>query len=94
MATWTNTRLFACCDSTGDLEGRVGWSYNTVADILTLKTHWNGGVIGWGTVVPTQTEEIVLGASEAEAIYKAMREWVRVYHGEKVLSRLDAEAEA
>lgn len=93
MATWNSSKKFEYQTGHKSYNGDhdfFEWEYQTTADILTIRNtavdgqdaYGHGAVKGW-------TREDHMGPKEAEALYLALRNWLRVYCGDRSLARLD-----
>jgi hypothetical protein len=93
MATWKGTRhYFRSQHSTYDNDAHdyFSWEYQTTSDTLMLiKNRVTQRCAYGGTVYEDKELATFHEDDEALAMYRALREWVRNYHGEEALNDED-----
>jgi hypothetical protein len=70
------------------------WEYQTTADVLSLTQHEVAKRDAYmGGEIEPRENRISYDPSQAHALYKCIRHWLKVYEGSKKLAALDSEIE-
>ncbi len=98
MATWASSKKFECENHNssypnGDKD-YYEWTYQTSTDVLNIVKNnvYQTCAYGQGEYEPQITPSLYC-VDEAHALYRCLRNWIRVYEGEKCLESLDKEGE-
>lgn len=94
MATWKSQFTWKCRDDNtqyhpGSFE-EYRWEYNTNCDSLSIIKQSPDRFCAYsGKQIPNEVQTTYLSQDEAKSLYRCLRDWIRVYRGEKALAEAD-----
>lgn len=96
MATWNSSKSFKCRnDHTSYTPGsfeELSWSYNTTCDSLVIEHKKPDRFCAYmGKKYEQEEEKSYYGQDEAKCLYRCLRDWIKVYCGDRDLARIDNE---